>query len=104
SPGECLALVGESGSGKSVTARSLIGLAGDGSRVSADRLKVTGLGVLEQGSRQLRELRGKRVGLVLQDALVSLDPLRPIGREIGDSLRLHSDLNAAARHDKVIEL
>jgi peptide/nickel transport system ATP-binding protein len=102
--GECLALVGESGSGKSVTARSLIGLAGAGSRVSADRLQVGGRSILELRQGQLRGIRGKEVGLVLQDALVSLDPLRPIGREIDDSLRLHTSLSPAARRARVLEL
>jgi peptide/nickel transport system ATP-binding protein len=102
--GECLALVGESGSGKSVTARSLIGLAGEHARVTADVLSVAGRPVLRMPERGLRSLRGKSVGLVLQDALVSLDPLRPIGREIDDSLRLHSSLSAAERRERVLEL
>ncbi|MHA6694442.1 dipeptide ABC transporter ATP-binding protein [Homoserinimonas sp. A520] len=102
--GECLALVGESGSGKSVTARSLIGLAGAGARVSADRLQVGEHAILELRQGELRSIRGKEVGLVLQDALVSLDPLRPIGREIDDSLRLHTSLSPAARRTRVLEL
>ena len=102
--GECLAIVGESGSGKSVTARSLLGLAGSGARVSADTLSLAGESVLDFSDAQWRARRGKTVGLVLQDALVSLDPLRPIGREIADSLRLHTTLGAAARARRVIEL
>ena len=103
-PGECLAIVGESGSGKSVTARSLLGLAGDNARVEADRLDLGGRSVLGLTDRAWRARRGKDVGLVLQDALVSLDPLRPIGREIADSLRLHTTLGAAARARRVLEL
>ncbi|TFD68051.1 dipeptide ABC transporter ATP-binding protein [Cryobacterium ruanii] len=102
--GECLAIVGESGSGKSVTARSLLGLAGANARVSADRLELDGQNVLGLTDRAWRARRGKTVGLVLQDALVSLDPLRPIGREIADSLRLHTTLGAAARARRVLEL
>jgi peptide/nickel transport system ATP-binding protein len=102
--GECLALVGESGSGKSVTARSLIGLAGAGAKVSADRLRVNGKDILGLRPAQLRGIRGKEVGLILQDALVSLDPLRPVGREIDDSLRLHTTLSPAARRARVLEL
>ncbi|TFD25800.1 dipeptide ABC transporter ATP-binding protein [Cryobacterium lyxosi] len=103
-PGECLAIVGESGSGKSVTARSLLGLAGRNSRVSADRLELGGQNVLGLTDRAWQGRRGKDVGLVLQDALVSLDPLRPIGREIADSLRLHTALGAAGRARRVLEL
>ena len=102
--GECLAIVGESGSGKSVTARSLLGLAGSSARVTADTLSLAGESGLDFSDAQWRARRGKTVGLVLQDALVSLDPLRPIGREIGDSLRLHTTLGAAARARRVIEL
>ncbi|MCY7404533.1 MAG: ABC transporter ATP-binding protein [Cryobacterium sp.] len=103
-PGECLAIVGESGSGKSVTARSLLGLAGANAHVTADRLELGGRSVLGLTDRAWRARRGKDVGLVLQDALVSLDPLRPIGREIADSLRLHTTLGAAARVRRVLEL
>jgi len=103
-PGECLAIVGESGSGKSVTARSMLGLAGANAHVSADRLELDGQSVLDLNDRAWRARRGKDVGLVLQDALVSLDPLRPIGREIADSLRLHTSLGAAARARRVLEL
>nr|WP_183323786.1 ABC transporter ATP-binding protein [Cryobacterium roopkundense] len=102
--GECLAIVGESGSGKSVTARSLLGLAGASARVSADELSLGGRSVLNLSEAAWRRRRGHDVGLVLQDALVSLDPLRPIGREIGDSLRLHTTMSAAARGRRVLEL
>ncbi|WP_166790782.1 dipeptide ABC transporter ATP-binding protein [Cryobacterium mannosilyticum] len=103
-PGECLALVGESGSGKSVTARSLIGLAGDDAWLQAAELEINGSDVLGLSDAQWRRRRGRDVGLVLQDALVSLDPLRPIGREIADSLRLHTTLDRAARRTRVQEV
>jgi peptide/nickel transport system ATP-binding protein len=103
-PGECLALVGESGSGKSVTARSLLGLAGATAWVQASELSLGGSSVLGLSEAAWRKRRGRDVGLVLQDALVSLDPLRPIGREIGDALRLHTSLDAADRHARVLDL
>ncbi|MEU4387884.1 ABC transporter ATP-binding protein [Promicromonospora sp. NPDC023805] len=102
--GECVAIVGESGSGKSVTARSIVGLAGEGARVTAAELTVAGQDVLSLSGRRLRALRGGTVGLIAQDALVSLDPLRPVGREIGDTLALHTGLDAAARRARTIEL
>ncbi len=85
-PGTCLALVGESGSGKSVTARALVGLTGGA--VSADALTVTGADALSLSELAWRSVRGRRVGTVLQDALGSLDPLRPVGREVADAARL----------------
>jgi len=103
-PGECLAIVGESGSGKSVTARSLLGLAPAGAHVSFDELSLAGETLPAPGSRRWRKIRGASMGLVLQDALVSLDPLRPVGREIDDVLRLHTTLSRPERHDRVLEL
>ncbi|GAA4945350.1 nickel ABC transporter ATP-binding protein NikE [Actinoplanes utahensis] len=87
--GECVALVGESGSGKSVTARSLVGLAGPGAGVETDTFTVAGRDVRGFAARDWRRLRGRFAGLILQDALVSLDPLRTVGAEIGEVLRVH---------------
>ncbi|NQX33469.1 ABC transporter ATP-binding protein [Herbiconiux sp. VKM Ac-2851] len=112
--GRALAIVGESGSGKSVTARSLVGLAGAGAWTSASALEVGGASVLGPvgadglarglSASAWRRLRGRSIGLVVQDALVSLDPLRPIGREIGDALRLHTPLSATERRARVLQL
>lgn len=101
-PGSCVALVGESGSGKSVTARALLGLTGGA--VTAATLSLDGEPLTDLGERAWRRLRGPRIGLVLQDALVSLDPLRPVGREIDDALRLHTRLPAAARRERMLEV
>ncbi|OZV77419.1 ABC transporter ATP-binding protein [Micromonospora echinospora] len=87
--GECVALVGESGSGKSVTARTLVGFPGPGARVRADRLDLAGQDVRGYRTRDWRRIRGRLAGLVLQDALVSLDPLRPVGAEIAEVLATH---------------
>ncbi|MFD6426730.1 dipeptide ABC transporter ATP-binding protein [Streptomyces sp. NPDC060198] len=88
--GECLAVVGESGSGKSVTARTLLGLTGNHASVSARRLEFDGIDLTALSERQWRTVRGRRIGLVLQDALVSLDPLRTVGAEVAETLREHS--------------
>jgi peptide/nickel transport system ATP-binding protein len=102
--GECVAIVGESGSGKSVTARALIGLAGSGSTVTADRLELNGRDTRTLRDRAWRGIRGKEVGFVLQDALVSLDPLRPVGAEIAETLKLHHYGDAKSRHARVLEV
>ncbi|MFQ4150237.1 ABC transporter ATP-binding protein [Arthrobacter sp. LAPM80] len=103
-PGECLALVGESGSGKSVTARSLLGLAGRGSLVQAKACEIGGNDARKLSQGRWRSLRGKQVGFILQDALTSLDPLRTVGKEIDDALRLHWKGSGAQRAARVIEL
>jgi peptide/nickel transport system ATP-binding protein len=103
-PGQCFAIVGESGSGKSVTARALLGLAGASSHVAATRLELSGKSVLGNRDRHWRRVRGREVGFVLQDALLSLDPLRTVGREIAETLRLHRFGGPARRRERVLEL
>jgi len=103
-PGECVAIVGESGSGKSVTARSLLGLAGPGARVSAARLEIDGRDALRFRARDWRAVRGRFAGLVVQDALVSLDPLRTVGAEIGEVLAVHAVVPRARRAERAEEL
>jgi len=103
-PGQCVAIVGESGSGKSVTARSIVGLAGRNSIIEADVLEIHHEDVRTFTPRQWRRIRGRDLGFVLQDALVSLDPLRPVGTEIAEALRLHGWGDRAARKQRVLDL
>jgi peptide/nickel transport system ATP-binding protein len=103
-PGKCLGLVGESGSGKSVTARTLVGLTGGGSQVQADWLEFDGRSVLGLNDRQWGAIRGKDIGFILQDALVSLDQLRPVGKEVEEALRLHKWGTPTERRGRAIEL
>ncbi|WP_017348104.1 dipeptide ABC transporter ATP-binding protein [Pantoea sp. A4] len=84
-PGESVALVGESGSGKTLTARSLLGLLPPGAELTADRFVIAGEEMAQAKAREWRGLRGKRIGYVLQDALVSLDPLRRVGQQLADA-------------------
>jgi peptide/nickel transport system ATP-binding protein len=104
SPGECFAIVGESGSGKSVTARTLLGLTGSSSHVDATALELRGKSLLHNRDRDWRRLRGREVGFVLQDALVSLDPLRTVGSEIAETLRVHSYGGRVKRRTRMLEL
>ncbi|MCA8256203.1 ABC transporter ATP-binding protein [Burkholderia sp. AU31624] len=84
--GECVALVGESGSGKSVTARSLVGLNGPHAVVDAERLEIAGTDARHHRERDWRAIRGRRIGYVLQDALVSLDPLWRVRDLVAEAL------------------
>ena len=95
-PGESVALVGESGSGKTLTARSLLGLLPDGAVLTADRFLIDGRDMRQATRHDWHALRGRRIGYVLQDALVSLDPLRRIGQQLSDALN-------AAGHREAIE-
>lgn len=107
--GEILALVGESGSGKSVTARTLVGLSGEKAEVQANAIELT----RHDGSlcdlryltdRDWRAIRGREIGFILQDALVSLDPLRKIGQEVAEPLLTHRLLPRQQIPTRVAEL
>ncbi|WP_225725210.1 MULTISPECIES: ABC transporter ATP-binding protein [unclassified Nocardia] len=103
-PGEAVAIVGESGSGKSVTARALVGLSGSGAVVRADRLELFGQDARTYRERQWRRMRGSKIGFVLQDALVSLDPLRRIGQQLSEAQRALTDLRGRAITERSVRL
>ena len=103
--GRCLAIVGESGSGKSVTARTLIGLTGANAKVATAVFQFEGKDVARYNDRTWQRIRGKEIGFVSQDALVSLDQLRKVGREVGEGLKLHREVRGrSALEARVIEL
>lgn len=97
--GECLAIVGASGAGKSVLARTLLGLAQQQRKwsVRSERFLLSGHDLRRAHARQWRSVRGSTVGLVLQDALQSLDPLRTIGAEVAETLAIRGVPKAARR-------
>lgn len=88
-PGECLAIVGESGAGKSMIAHALLGLTTAEAVVTAEVLDIDGIELRAADERVWRDVRGSRIALVSQDALVSLDPFRRIGREVAEPLQIH---------------
>jgi peptide/nickel transport system ATP-binding protein len=102
--GRCVALVGESGAGKSISARALLGLSGEGTAVTAATLRVLGDDVLGYSPTQWRQLRGGRAGLILQDALTSLDPLQTLHSAISEVLRQHNTVPRSRVDARVVEL
>ncbi|ADO42624.1 dipeptide ABC transporter ATP-binding protein [Ketogulonicigenium vulgare] len=102
--GECLAIVGESGSGKSATARALVGLSGETAEVRADHMRLGASDLLALNPQEWRGVRGRHIGFVLQDALVSLDPLKRIGAEVGETLREHRLAPRSAIPTRVADL
>uniref|UniRef100_A0AAU2W2Q1 ABC transporter ATP-binding protein n=1 Tax=Streptomyces sp. NBC_00008 TaxID=2903610 RepID=A0AAU2W2Q1_9ACTN len=98
--GRITAVVGESGSGKSSTAHALIGLLPTGGRVLGGSVRLQGEELTGLGERAWREVRGRRVGLIPQDPGVSLDPVKPVGGQVAEVLRVHglaTRRDAAAR-------
>lgn len=89
--GETLAIVGESGSGKSVTARALMGILAGNSIVESGKVILDGEDLLKITEEQFHEIRGKKVGLIYQDPLSSLNPIMKIGRQITEGLILNGN-------------
>jgi len=92
---EKLGIVGESGSGKSVTGRSILRLVPAPGVVTADRLAFRGEDLLAASERRLREIRGRRIAMVMQDPKFSLNPVMTVGRQIAEAYRVHSGAGAA---------
>jgi len=87
-----LALVGESGSGKSMTCASLLRLLPVNGRVVNGSARFKGEDLISMTPRALRAIRGKRIGMVLQDAMTSLNPLMTIGEQLAEVFRFHQGI------------
>ncbi|MCB5174052.1 MULTISPECIES: ABC transporter ATP-binding protein [Microvirga] len=87
---ERLGIVGESGSGKSQTGRAILGLTPPPGEVTAQRLAFDGIDLLTASKRTLRELRGGRISMVMQDPKYSLNPVMTIGEQIIEAYRAHA--------------
>lgn len=93
---EKLGIVGESGSGKSVACRALLGLVPPPGVVRADRLELFGVDHATAGAAAWREIRGARIGLVMQDPRYSLNPVLTVGTQMTEALALRRGLAGAA--------
>ncbi len=103
-PGQVHALVGESGGGKSMVARCATGLLPRGAHITAGRIRLAGEDVTHLSERRWRALRGPVVSMVMQDPLTALNPVRRIGAQIGDVLRLHRGLRGDAQQREAVAL
>jgi len=103
--GETLALLGESGCGKSMTALSLMGLAPQpATRVLDGRVVLAGQDLLAMSERELRSLRGKRIGMVFQEPMSALNPVLTVGQQIGEALAAHLGLRGKAIRERGLAL
>ena len=102
--GEVVALVGESGSGKSTTAHAVLGLLPEGGRIDGGAVRLGGLDIAAWSPARLRSVRGARIGLIPQDPGTSLDPVRPIGVQVGEVLRVHGERDREKIRRRVLDL
>ena len=103
--GESVALVGESGSGKSVTALSVLRLLPyPQAWHPAGHIEFDGESLLDAAPAVMRSLRGRRISMIFQEPMTSLNPLHTVEKQIREALRLHRSIDAAAARERVLEL
>lgn len=102
--GEVLALVGESGSGKSITALSLMGLVPDPGQASASSIMLDGQELVDMDFDDLRQIRGKEIGIIFQEPSAALNPAYTVGRQVAEPLRVHLGMSKKEARARVIEL
>ncbi|MBV4365085.1 dipeptide ABC transporter ATP-binding protein [Erwinia phyllosphaerae] len=102
--GEMVALVGESGSGKTTVAQAIMGLMAENGRRDNGQIKLNGVDISSWAQKRLDSLRGARISLVPQDPSNSLNPVKTIGEQVEEILRLHLKLTRAQRQQRVVEL
>ncbi|MFC6046429.1 ATP-binding cassette domain-containing protein, partial [Methylobacterium hispanicum] len=102
--GEILGVVGESGAGKSVTGSAVIGLIDPPGRIAGGEIRLRGERIDDLPPEKMRRVRGRRIGMIFQDPLTSLDPLYRVGEQIVETIRTHTDLSAKAARARAIDL
>ena len=100
--GEILGLVGESGSGKTVTAMAVSGLMNRRQAACDGHICFDGMDLLRCSREELRALQGKEIAVVFQEPMTSMDPVRPIGPQVEESLRLHTKLPPQERRQAAL--
>src|SRR5574344_2694719 len=100
--GDVVGLVGESGSGKTMTALAIDGLLSRHGMSRRGAILYKGTDLLTCDRAELRKIQGSQIGIVFQEPMTSLDPVRTIGWQLEEPLRLHTDLNPAQRHEKAV--
>ena len=102
--GETYALLGESGCGKSMTALSIMRLLPDAGQVVGGTVELAGEDLLQKPEIAMRDIRGRRVAMIFQEPMLSLNPVMSVGAQIAETLKRHTGLAGAALDARVIEL
>jgi peptide/nickel transport system ATP-binding protein len=102
--GEVLGVVGESGAGKSLTGAAIIGLLEPPGRIMGGEVRLAGRRIDNLSPEEMRKVRGKRIGMVFQDPLTSLNPLYRIGDQIVETIRTHVRVSETEARERAIAL
>ncbi|WP_254453525.1 ABC transporter ATP-binding protein [Siccirubricoccus sp. G192] len=102
--GETLAIVGESGCGKSVTAMSILRLIPEPPGKMAGAIRFQGRDLLKLSESEMQSIRGNEISMIFQEPMTSLNPVLNVGRQIGETLRLHQGLSAREAEAKAVEM
>ena len=103
--GESVGICGESGSGKSVTSLSVMQLLSGTGRITGGSVRLNGRELVGLGQKEMRSIRGREVAMIFQDPMTSLNPLLPVGDQVGEMLWAHDkSLSKAQREERVIDL
>ena len=103
-PGEVLGIVGESGSGKTMAARAVIGLLPQAIRRTAGRIVFEGQDLAALAPAALRRVRGRRIGMVFQEPMTSLNPALTIGRQLDEGLAQQTTLGRDERRERIVAM
>jgi peptide/nickel transport system ATP-binding protein len=103
-PGEVLGVVGESGAGKSMTGTAVIGLLEPPGRIASGQVLLKGERIDNLPAEKMRRVRGKRIGMVFQDPLTSLNPLYRVGEQLIETIQTHTNASASQARAKSIAL
>ncbi len=103
-PGETLGIVGESGSGKTTLALSLVRLLPPAARIVGGAIRLEGEDLLTKSDGEMRRIRGKRIAMILQDPMASLNPLFTVGDQVAEPIRVHEGAGRKAAQERAREL
>jgi peptide/nickel transport system ATP-binding protein len=101
---EKLGIVGESGSGKSMTGKAILRLLPGGAQLAASRLQFQEVDLLNASESQMRDIRGSRISMILQDPKFSLNPIQRVGAQVSEAYLTHFRCSRAEARAKAIEM